>query len=136
MRKLQILLIEDNLLIGELLAEMLVDMGHCVCGVARTEAAAVDAALLTRPDLMIVDAHLVNGSGVSAVATICLSSAVPHIFVTGDRLRLKAGGAVVLQKPYTQADIVDAIERTMAMATGVCHKKLLPDGPPVSLPAG
>ena len=50
--------VEDDLMIGMLLAEMLEAMGHDVCAIEATEADAVTAVAQYRPDLMIVDAWL------------------------------------------------------------------------------
>ena len=110
---LRILLVEDEFLIGVLLAEMLEEMGHSVCGIESTEMAAVNAALLHRPDLMIVDRRLARGSGISAMETISRTIAIPHIFVSGDRPRPGENTSIVLQKPFSQQDLIHAIERTM-----------------------
>jgi len=64
-------------------------MGHEVCGVETTEATAVAAALRHRPDLMIVDARLRGGCGVSAVEAILRTTFVPHLFVSGDAARVQ-----------------------------------------------
>ena len=53
MKSLRIPLVEDDFLIGALLAEMLDEMGYSACGVETTEAAAVHAALVAIPDLML-----------------------------------------------------------------------------------
>ena len=116
MKPLRILLVEDDKLIGALLAEMLDDMGHSVCGVETTEAAAVSAALLQRPDLMIVDARLATGSGIAAIAEIFRTVSIPHIFVTGDRMAAGPTFALVLQKPFTQRTLAHAIQNTVDLA--------------------
>jgi len=103
-------------LIGVLLAEMLEDMGHNICGIETTEATAVHAALLHRPDLMIVDRRLARGSGIAALETISRTVAIPHIVVSGDRLHAAQMAAIVLQKPFSQHELIDAIERTMDAA--------------------
>jgi two-component system, response regulator PdtaR len=69
-KALRVLIIEDDALIAMLLAELLAGMGHDVCASAATEAEAVIAATRYGPDLMIVDAGLGRGSGVSAVEEI------------------------------------------------------------------
>src|SRR5271167_3062294 len=81
----RVLVIEDDAIIGMFLSEMLIDLGYEVCAIEATEAEAVAAADRCRPGLMIVDALLGNGSGISAVATILRTGPVPHLFVTGDR---------------------------------------------------
>jgi len=65
MKALRVVVIEDDALIAMLLTEMLAGMGHDVCATAATEAEAVSAATRYDPDLMIVDAGLGRGSGVS-----------------------------------------------------------------------
>ena len=49
MTALRVLVVEDDALIGALLAEMLAGMGHDVCGIEATEAAAVSAEARCRP---------------------------------------------------------------------------------------
>jgi CheY-like chemotaxis protein len=56
MKALRILVVEDDAMIAMLLADMFAAMGHDVCAIERTEAGAVAAATLCKPDLMIVDA--------------------------------------------------------------------------------
>ncbi len=107
----RILVVEDDLMIGPLLAEMLEDLGHVVCAVEVNLANAVAAASRCRPDLMIVDVGLGDASGVAAVKEILTGGFVPFVFVTGDALRnLGLGpGAILIQKPFRDADMVAAI---------------------------
>jgi DNA-binding response OmpR family regulator len=87
MSALHVLVVEDDAVISMLLAEVLTGMGHDVCAIASTEADAVAAAVRYRPDLMIVEARLGDGSGVPAVEEMLRIGFVPHGFVTGDTLR-------------------------------------------------
>ncbi len=116
MKALRILVVEDDVMIGGLLAETLEDLGHVVCAVETNAANAVTAAAHHHPDLMIVDVGLGEGSGVVAVKEILRSGFVPHVFATGDALRdLSLGpNAVLIQKPFRGPDIVHAIERALA----------------------
>jgi CheY-like chemotaxis protein len=116
MKGLRILVVEDDLTIGELLAETLEDLGHTVCAVETKAANAVAAAARHRPDLMIVDVGLGEASGVAAVKEILRSGFVPHVFATGDALKDLSLGpdAVLIQKPFRGPDIVHAIERALA----------------------
>ena len=118
MNALRVLVVEDNGMIGMLLAEMLEAMGHSVCAIEATEAGAVAAALRYTPDLVIVDVLLDDGCGVSAVGEILRSRHVPHVFVTGDTSRARALGpdAVMMQKPFREADIACAIQRALDAA--------------------
>jgi two-component system, response regulator PdtaR len=114
----RILIVEDEAIIGMLLSEVLAGLGHDVIGVAATEAAAtaLDAEYL--PDLLIVDAGLTSGSGVSAVDSILTTRSVRHIFTTGDALkvRLLKPDAIVLEKPFHETELTDAIVRALAPA--------------------
>jgi CheY-like chemotaxis protein len=116
MQPLRVLIVEDDALIGVLLAELLRGMGHEVCDTARTEAAAVTAAERCAPDLMIVDARLGLGSGIAAVEEILRARPVPHFFVSGDadRVRVRRPDAVVLRKPFRKADLARAIALALA----------------------
>ena len=116
MKALRILVVEDDVMIGGLLAETLEDLGHFVCAVETNAANAVAAAARDRPDLMIVDVGLGEASGIAAVKEILRSGFVPHVFATGDALRdLSLGpNAVLIQKPFRGPDIVRAIERALA----------------------
>jgi DNA-binding response OmpR family regulator len=118
MTALRILVVEDDAMIGMMLAEMLEEMGHSVCSIESTEADAVSAADRCRPDLMIVDVLLGDGNGVSAVTKILRAGPVPHLFVSADLSRLKAlrPGAVAIQKPYRESDLTGAIRLALDAA--------------------
>jgi len=117
-RIVRILVVEDDALIGELLSEMLIDMGFDVCAVAATEQAAVAEAALSRPDLLIVDANLSAGSGISAVRTITAAGPVAHLFTSGDAVKVKRlmPDSIVIQKPFDEAALSDAIGRALSIS--------------------
>ena len=70
MKKLRVLIVEDNRVIAGLLAELIEAIGHEVCGVESSERGSVVGARRLKPDLMIVDAYLQDGSGIGAVEEI------------------------------------------------------------------
>jgi CheY-like chemotaxis protein len=117
MTPLRILVVEDDALIGTLLGEMLTGMGHEVCGIESTESDAVTAAARLRPDLMIVDAKLGQGSGIRAVEAI-RTARVPCLFTSGDTLSvlIQKPEAIVIQKPFDEARLAQAIARAIAPA--------------------
>jgi len=112
---LKILVVEDDSLIGALLGDMLEGMGHNVCAIEATEADAVIAAARHCPGLMIVDVGLGDGSGIGAVDQILLTGPIPFLFTSGDSLRVRAlkPNAVVIQKPFREAELAHAIERAL-----------------------
>lgn len=116
MKALRVLLVEDDALNGLFLGEMLAEMGHVVCAIEATEAGAVAAAAQFGPDLMIVDAQLRDGSGVLAVEKILQTGFIPHVFVSGARVRTVRSDAVVLHKPFREVDLAQAIQRALADA--------------------
>jgi two-component system, response regulator PdtaR len=112
------LVVEDDAIIGGLLAETLEGLGHVVCAVERDVANAVAAASNWRPDLMIVDVGLGEASGIAAVKEILRSRFVPHVFVTGAAVRGMPLGpdSVLIQKPFRVSDLDRAIQRALAAA--------------------
>ena len=116
MKATRVLVMEDDIMIGTLLGEMLTDMGHAVCATETTEAGAVTAAARCRPDLMIVDVRLGSGSGIRATDEILRSGSVPHVFVCGDISAIAAhrASAVAIQKPFRAADLARAIQRVLS----------------------
>ena len=114
MRALRVLVVEDNAIIG-MLAEVLAWMGHDVCAIEATEADAVTAATRCGPDLMFVDVQLGDGSGAFAIEKILRTGFVPHVFISGDTLGVRAlrPDAVVIQKPFRESDLARAIQRAL-----------------------
>lgn len=115
---MRVLVVEDDAHIGLLLAEMLIAMGHDVCAIEATEADAVSAAARCKPDLMIVDVGLGEGSGFGAVETIHRTGPIPHVFVSGDvsEIRVLWPGSNFIQKPYREADLARVIQQALGGA--------------------
>jgi DNA-binding response OmpR family regulator len=118
MKAFRVLMMEDDPLIGMLVAELLEEMGYDVCAIAATAADGVTAAAQYRPDLVIADVRLGDGSGISAIEEILRTGFVPHLFMTGNISRVKAlrPDAVVLEKPFRAAELMLAIQRALDIA--------------------
>ena len=84
MTSISVLVVEDDAMIGLLLAEMLEEMGFAVCAIAATEDDAVTQAARCEPGLMIVDQQLRDGDGSSAVERILRTRPVPCVFISGE----------------------------------------------------
>jgi two-component system, response regulator PdtaR len=118
MKKLRVMIVEDDRIIAGLLGDLIEALGHEVCAIESSESGAVAAARRSKPDLMIVDVHLQDGSGIGAVETITDIGPVPHIYVTGDAkaVRTLKPNATVMQKPYFEIDLVLAIQSALTEA--------------------
>jgi two-component system, response regulator PdtaR len=115
MKAKRILLVEDDIAVATLLADVLAGMGHGVCSIEDSQADAVAAAGRLRPDLMIVDARLRDGCGVAAVQKILEIGFVPHLFVSGNTFAVlsQMPDAVVIQKPFFAPELALAIQAVL-----------------------
>jgi CheY-like chemotaxis protein len=108
-----ILIVEDDRMIGMLLAAMLEDMDLEVCAIETTQSGAVEAALRLRPDLMLVDERLGRGSGIAAMDEIQRHGSMPHIFMSGDKFPSTLRIAPVLLKPFSRDQLSEAISQVL-----------------------
>ncbi len=113
----RVLIVEDDAFIGMLYKDVLAEMGHSVCAIEMSQTGAVAAAAQLKPDLMIVDAALREGSGVRAVQDILREGFVPHLFVSGDIAEVQTlmPAAIVVQKPFLEGDLARAIQRALSV---------------------
>lgn len=119
----RILIIEDEAIIALDLQSIVADMGHRVTGVARTHSEAVALFGAERPDMILSDIQLADGSsGIEAVNEILAAAGdVPVTFITAFPERLLTGErpepAFVITKPYTEAQVRSAISQAMFFAS-------------------
>ncbi|THD72792.1 response regulator [Thalassobius vesicularis] len=119
----RILVIEDEAIIAMDLQDIVSDMGHSTTGVARTHDGAVRLAGRVRPDLILSDIQLADGSsGVEAVNEILKAAGdIPVIFITAFPERLLTGErpepAFVITKPYSEAQVRSAVSQAMFFAS-------------------
>jgi response regulator NasT len=111
---------EDEVLIRMDLAEMLTEEGYDVVGQAGDGATAVDLAERLRPDLVILDVKMPVLDGIAAAEQIASQRIAPVVILTAfsqrelvERAR-DAGAMAYLVKPFTQADLVPAIEMAVS----------------------
>jgi CheY-like chemotaxis protein/DNA-directed RNA polymerase specialized sigma24 family protein len=108
-----ILIIEDEPLTAAHLEELVQSLGHEVTGVARTHRDALKLAQDRKPDLILSDIQLADGSsGVEAVNEILGHLEAPVIFVTGHPEMLLTGAkpepTFLIAKPFN-AETVKAV---------------------------
>ena len=78
-----LLIIEDEPLISAQLKRLAESLGHKVIGIAITAEEAVALTAKQRPDIVLCDIHLADGSlGTDAIAAMNLPGNVPVVFVT------------------------------------------------------
>ena len=95
----------------------LAEMGHSVCAIEATEDGAIAAAVRLKPDLMIVDESLREGSGTAVVRSILRDGFVPHIFASGDIAGVRAlmPRAIWIQKPFLEHELARAIQLALSV---------------------
>jgi two-component system, response regulator PdtaR len=116
----RVVIAEDEALIRMDLAEMLGEEGYDVVGQAGDGARAVELAEELRPDLVIVDVKMPVLDGIAAAERIAGQRIAPVVILTAfsqrelvERAR-DAGAMAYLVKPFTQSDLVPAIEMAMS----------------------
>jgi CheY-like chemotaxis protein len=115
----RIMVIEDEAMIAMDLEDIVMAMGHTVAGAAATRDQAVTMAAREKPDLILSDIQLADGSsGIDAVNDIMQAAAkTPVIFITAFPERLLTGDrpepAFVITKPYSQEQVQSAVSQAM-----------------------
>jgi CheY-like chemotaxis protein len=105
--KRRILVVEDEMLIGMLLEDMLTDMGHEVAAVVPRLKDAMAAVDRETYDCAVLDVHL-HGESAFPVAEALIKKNIPFVFATGygERGLPEAyRGRPVLQKPFAKDDL-------------------------------
>lgn len=115
----RICIIEDEPLIGASLSQIAMSLGHTVTGVLATATDAILHALTAKPDLLIADIHLADGSqGTDAVAEIRRTLPVPAIFITAFPERLLTGRpgepTFLIPKPFKPAHVRAVITQALS----------------------
>jgi CheY-like chemotaxis protein len=127
-----VMIIEDEAIIALHIRSIVEGLGHSVTGVARTRTEAVALAEKTRPELVLADISLADGSsGIDAVKDILSAMNVPVIFITAFPERLLTGErpepTYLITKPFEPETVIATIgqallvhrERTAASAPAI-----------------
>lgn len=112
-RPLRVLIVEDEALLALDLEYALIEMGHSVVGTAGSSQQALRLAQSTRPDLALVDIHLLDGpTGVDVAREIVRCDHAVVLFMTANVKRIPedfAGTVGVMAKPYTANGLISAV---------------------------
>jgi CheY-like chemotaxis protein len=132
---MQVLVVEDDAMLADFLAEALTDDGHVVCGVASTVAEAVALARRHRPDVGVFDMQLQGGERGSDVADqLSDSGDLGHmgvLYVTGEAERVYREarvGHACLNKPYKFSALNEALEIVRDIALEGQTSRVAPRG--------
>jgi DNA-binding response OmpR family regulator len=116
------LVIEEDAVTAMLIEDELRDFGFSSADLVATEDEAISAVARRCPDLVTADGSLLTGGGIGAVRRIRASVAVPVVFITGDpeRARHYMPGVPILEKPFTVAQLVAAVELLCKVPAETC----------------
>ncbi len=122
---MKMLVVEDDLMLADSLADALLDDGHEVCGIASRVAEAVALARLHRPDVALLDMQLSKGEmGTDIVDRLAESNdlgCMGILYVTGGAGLVHQAahhGHAILSKPYRLATLKAAIRAVAELARG------------------
>ena len=118
MKPLRIAIAEDDWLIAEYLCGELAALGHAVVGRARTGQELISLVERERPDLVLADVRLKDGSdGLAAAKEIQERFDVPAMAATGHLTAAEAESAGllgILSKPYSPYDLRTVLDGAAA----------------------
>jgi DNA-directed RNA polymerase specialized sigma24 family protein/CheY-like chemotaxis protein len=114
----KVMIIEDEAIIALHIRSIVEGLGHSVTGIARTRTEAVALAERTRPELVLADISLADGSsGIDAVKDILAAMSVPVIFITAFPERLLTGErpepTYLITKPFEPETVIATIGQAL-----------------------
>ena len=112
----RVLIVEDNAMIGEVVAETIFEAGACPLGPVLNESEALDMICYNpgTPDAAVLDLGLEGN--VVAIADKLAQLGVPFVFATGKPQSVPGHHAhrPICAKPYTPAELIGALQRAFA----------------------
>lgn len=116
----RVLIIEDESIIALHIKQIVEGLGHEAIAIVRTRAEAVAKARDERPELILADISLADGSsGIDAVKDILAEQTVPVIFITAFPERLLTGErpepTYLITKPFEPETVIATIGQALLM---------------------
>jgi DNA-binding response OmpR family regulator len=109
----KVLIVEDDVMIAEMTAELLGEHDFAVCGIAATGDEAMSLARSTSPGIALIDLRLANDErGAEVAARLEALGRIGILYTTGNAERAAlegASGEGCLIKPYTCGDLLRAL---------------------------
>ena len=119
----RILIVEDEPLVAFDNEHFLRDAGYEIVATVDTVSEAIGA-ITDKVDLVLADVNLSDGGSGQDVARAAQQKGIPLIFVTGSSPEDAKGLAIgLLSKPYSQRDLLAAIELVDAKLSGKPAKR-------------
>lgn len=117
LRSLRLIVVEDEPAVAQVIKDAVEDLGHTVCGMARTEQEAVDLAERERPELALMDVRLAaGGDGIVAARKLAAGFGIRSIFLSGyaDHATMRRLTETyplgVVHKPFSMAQLKSALD--------------------------
>ena len=114
---LRVLVVEDDMIIAMDVEDGVEELGHTVAGSAVTAAQAIELAGTLRPDVVLMDLRLADGSfGGDAAREILARYGIRSIFVSGNLdpvtrdLLAELEPVAMISKPFVQHQLAQALE--------------------------
>lgn len=116
----RVLIIEDEPIIALHIKQIVENLGHEAIAIVRTRTEAVAKARDERPELVLADVNLADGSsGIDAVKDILAEQSVPVIFITAFPERLLTGErpepTYLITKPFEPETVIATIGQALLM---------------------
>lgn len=115
---MRILIVEDEVFVALDTEAIVTDAGYTVVGAVRTADAAVSAAQLLQPDVILMDIRLVGSrDGIDAALEIRRLSNLPIVFITAHddsgtvAKAAQANPLAILRKPVLSAELLAVLKR-------------------------
>jgi two-component system, response regulator PdtaR len=131
----RVLVVEDDVMLADYLADALEDQGHEVCGIAAAVSDAVDCVRLNHPDIAVIDVQLSNGErGTDITEQLAVSDdlrGLGILYVSGnpDFVSQEARfGHACLTKPYGLVTLASALTIVSDLSKGTPAPSALPRG--------
>jgi CheY-like chemotaxis protein len=114
----RILIVEDEPMIAELLAELLADLGHRVTATGIL-VDAIEIAGLAEVDLALLDVNVVGGP-TTAVARCLEERDIRFVVMSGDiAATTPYGAAPVLEKPFRAEALLSLLQKLLVRPTAI-----------------